>query len=56
MLARETGWTLHYIDNELDFTEVEEVLTIYDAVDRAHAYLREREASKAQRGRSGRRR
>lgn len=46
LLARETGWTYHYIDDELDFTEVTETLAIYDAVDRARAWVQQR----AQRG------
>ena len=51
MLARETGWTLAYIEEQMDFAEVDEVLTIFDAVDRARAYVQERAANKARRGR-----
>lgn len=42
LLARETGWTLHYIEEQLDAREVTELLEIYDAVDRAHAFKAQR--------------
>lgn len=44
LLARETGWTYRHIDDEMDFTEVEETLAIYEAVDKASAWIRQREA------------
>lgn len=55
MLARETGWTLEYIEERMDFDEVDEVLTIFDAVDRGRAHVNERAAAKAQRSRRSRR-
>lgn len=42
LLARETGWTYRHIEEEMDFTEVEETLAIFDAVDRAQAWLQRR--------------
>lgn len=56
LLARETGWTYQYIDDELDFTEVEETLAIYEAVDKARAWVHERESRKAAPKSRGRRR
>lgn len=54
MLARETGWTYQHIEEELDMVEVDETLTIFDAVDRARAYMQERAANKARRARRSR--
>ncbi len=51
LLARETGWTLHYIENELDAQEIAEGLIIYDAFDRGVSYVQARAAEKARRSR-----
>lgn len=57
LLARETGWTYAHIDDEMDFTEVEETLAIYEAVDKARSWLSERASRKSSRTPSrGRRR
>lgn len=57
LLARETGWTYPHIDDEMDFTEVEETLAIYEAVDKARAWVEQRNARKqaARRPKGGRR-
>lgn len=55
MLAKTMGWTYRYIEEELDVQEYLDTLEILDAVDKAHGYVRDREAWKAQ-GRPGRRR
>lgn len=46
LLARETGWTYQHIDDEMDFAEVEETLAIYEAVDKARAWVGQRDARK----------
>lgn len=54
LLARETGWTYGHIDDEMDFAEVEETLAIYEAVDKARAWVQERNARKNKPARAGR--
>lgn len=41
MLAKMMGWTLSYIDDELDVNEYHETLDILNAVEKAHAYKRD---------------
>lgn len=55
MLAKTMGWSLTYIEDELDWTEFHETLEILDAVEKARAYRQDVERWKAQ-GRSGGRR
>jgi hypothetical protein len=47
LLVRETGWTLHYVEEELDAREIYELLEIYDAVDRAVAFKAQRRTNTA---------
>jgi hypothetical protein len=51
LLARETGWTYQHIEEEMDYTEVEETLAVYDAVDRARAWGQRRGGATARGGR-----
>jgi hypothetical protein len=54
LLARETGWTYRHIEDEMDFREVEETLAIYEAVDKARDWVRQRDARKNAPRRAGR--
>lgn len=54
MLAKLMGWTLNYIEDELDYTAFHETLEILDAVDKAHAYRQDTERWKAQGRKAGR--
>lgn len=54
LLIRETGWPKEYVEETLDAAEVMELLEIYDAYDRARAWVRQREARKSRQG-AGRR-
>jgi len=54
LLARETGWSFQHIDEEMDFRDVEETLAIYEAVDKARAWVQQREERKRAPKRAGR--
>lgn len=45
LLADRTHWTLDYIDS-MDVLEREEVMLLFDAIDRGRAYVQKREAGK----------
>ena len=56
MLARETGWTFHYIEEQLDADEIWRVLEVFDAQDRGTAWVRKRAQERANAASSPRRR